>query len=147
MADAPLVLPTGWRPLSYWARTQDGITQLDLPATTFLRCVEDSSRGGLPYLAFEVFWIESSVVHLATATGWALELDSDDDPSEEPHLTAQTELRLDDLETLEVDGDAEPSAEFAGQVRLSGALALLIHNHLDGGPTGYANSDYEPLEA
>ena len=147
MSDAALALPTGWRPLSYWARTQDGITQLGLPATTFLRCVQDDSRGGLPYLAFELFWIEAGVVHLGTATGWALELSAEDDPTEEPQVAEQSEHRLDELKSLQVDGDAEPYAEFAGQVRLSGALARLIHDHLEGGPTGYANSEYEPIEA
>lgn len=147
MADAPLTLPTGWRPLSYWARTQDGISQLGLPETAFLRCVEDETRGGLPYLGFEIFWIREAAVHLTTATGWALELDPADDPAEAPRLGQSETVALEDLEELEVDGDAEPFAQFTGGPRLAGALALLIDNHLHGGPAGYANSDYEPIEA
>lgn len=147
MAEPALTLPTGWRPVSYWARTQDGIAQLDLPVTSFLRCVADESRGGLPYLCFEMFWIAAGVVHLGTATGWTLEMTEDDDPAEAPQISTQREISLDELETLEVDSDAQPQAEFADGTRLCGALALLIAHHLHGGPTGYANSEYEPIEA
>ena len=58
-------LPSGWMPLdeivgpSFRAHLR-----VPIPDDAFVRVVADASRGGLPYLIYELFWITSPVAHV-----------------------------------------------------------------------------------